>query len=68
MARLVLTIIWDFEDGIEKIDLTASGLAFADLTIGDDGFGFSAIVTSSAGAVEVYGRAGQIDANDFLFA
>lgn len=61
-------ILWDFEDGVEHIDLTASGLAYGDLTITDDGFGFSAIVSSSAGSIEIYGMAGQIDAADFLFA
>jgi Ca2+-binding RTX toxin-like protein len=28
-------VIWDLEDGIEKIDLTGSGLAFGDLIIDD---------------------------------
>lgn len=59
-------IIWDFEDGVEKLDLSGSGLTFADLTIGDDGF--SAIITSSAGRIEVVGLAGQITEADFLFA
>lgn len=60
-------VISDFEDGIEKIDLRGSGLTFADLVIGDDGFGFSAIITSSAGRIEVSGLAGQITIDDILF-
>ena len=60
-------LIFDFEDGLEKIDLRTSGLTFADLTIGDDGFGFSAIITSSAGRIEVNGLAGRITIDDFLF-
>ena len=63
-------VIWDLEDGLEKIDLTASGLQFDDLTIDDTGF--SAIVTSSAGRIEVVGfgqqgTAGQLTQDDFLF-
>jgi Ca2+-binding RTX toxin-like protein len=62
-------IIWDFEDGIEKIDLSASGLSFTDLTIDDSGF--SAIITSTAGQIEVVGFGqqgfGQLTEADFLF-
>jgi Ca2+-binding RTX toxin-like protein len=58
--------ISDFEDGVEKIDLRASGLTFADLTIGT--FGVSATITSIAGFIEVSGLAGQIAEDDFLFA
>ena len=58
-------IIFDFEDDLEKIDLRGSGISFADLTIGDDGF--SAIITSAAGRIEVSGLAGHITSNDFLF-
>ena len=58
-------VIYDFEDGVEKIDLRDSGLTFADLLITDDGF--SAIITATAGRIEVAGLAGQIAINDFLF-
>ena len=51
-------IIWDFEDGVEVIDLRPSGLSEDDITISDDGF--SAIVTSFAGRIEIFGMAGQI--------
>jgi Ca2+-binding RTX toxin-like protein len=64
-------IIWDMEDGVEQIDLSGSGLTFADLTIDDSGF--SAIVTSAAGRIEVVGfgqqgGSGLLTADDFLFA
>jgi Ca2+-binding RTX toxin-like protein len=60
-------IIWDLEDGVEKIDLRNSGLTESDVTISDDGF--SAIITSAAGRIEVSGFAGQITAgDDLLFA
>ena len=51
-------IISDFEDGVEKIDLRESGLAAGDITITDDGF--AAIITATAGRIEVSGLAGQI--------
>ena len=48
------------------IDLRGSGLTEGDITITDDGF--STIVTSSAGRIEVFGLAGQITLDaDFLF-
>jgi Ca2+-binding RTX toxin-like protein len=63
-------IIWDFEDGLEKIDLRGSGLTFADLTI--DNSGYSAIITSAAGQIELVGLgqqgSGTITQADFLFA
>lgn len=40
-------IVWDLEDGVEKLDMRTSGLTFADLTIDDTGF--IAIITSTAG-------------------
>jgi Ca2+-binding RTX toxin-like protein len=63
-------IIFDLEDGVERIDLSGSGLEFGDLTI--DNSGFSAIITSSAGQIEVdgfgaQGPAGPITQDDFLF-
>jgi Ca2+-binding RTX toxin-like protein len=63
--------IWDLEDGVEKIDLRASGLRFADLSI-DDG-GFSAVITAAAGRIEVsgfgeQGLGGRLTEDDFLFA
>ena len=63
-------VIWDLEDGVEKIDLRGSGLTFDDLFIEDSGF--SAIITASAGRIEVWGFGqqgigGLITADDFLF-
>ena len=59
-------VIFDLEDGVEKIDLSGSGLQFEDLTITVE-FGTSAIITSSAGRIEVNGLAGLITQDDFLF-
>jgi Ca2+-binding RTX toxin-like protein len=58
-------VIFDLEDGVDKIDLSGSDLQFEDLTITDE-FG-SAIITSSAGRIEVNGFAGLITQYDFLF-
>ena len=58
-------IIFDLEDGVEFIDLSASGLQFEELTIEE--FGTSAVITSSAGRIEVTGLAGQITEQDFVF-
>ena len=62
--------IFDLEDGVERIDLSGSGLEFADLTI--DNSGFSAVITSSAGQIEVdgfgeQGPSGPLSQDDFLF-
>ena len=56
----------------DKIDLRNSGLAFDDLTIQDDEFGgFSGIITSTLGRVEVNGMGSQgngpLVESDFLF-
>lgn len=63
-------VIYDFEDGIDKIDLRGSGLTFADLTIDDSGY--SAIITSTAGQIELtlvgQPSSGAITQADFLFA
>jgi Ca2+-binding RTX toxin-like protein len=70
-------IIWDFEDGVEKIDLRGTGLTFQDLTIEHVDLGFFAyalISNPTAGLIEV--RTGfdenfearvHIDESDFLF-
>ena len=63
-------VIYDFEDGIDMIDLSTSGLTFADLTIDDTGF--SAIITSVAGRIEVsgfgqLGLGGTLTISDFAF-
>ena len=60
-------VIFDLEDGVEKIDLSGSGLQFEDLTITEE-FGSSAIITSSAGRIEVNGLGGQITEDDFVLA
>jgi Ca2+-binding RTX toxin-like protein len=62
-------IVWDMEDGLEKLDLTGSGLQFADLTLED--LGFMTVVTSTAGRIEVMNFGSdttQLTADDFLFA
>ncbi len=62
-------VIADFEDSLDKIDLRGSGLSFADLAIDDSGY--SAIITSTAGQIEVtltgQPSAGMITQADFLF-
>ena len=62
-------VIADFENGLDKIDLRGSGLTFKDLSINDSGY--SAIITSSAGQIEVtvvgQPSAGALTQADFLF-
>jgi hypothetical protein len=63
-------VIWDLEDGVERIDLRGAWLSLADLTVDDAGS--SAIITSVAGRFEVVGfgqtgTAGRISADDFIF-
>ena len=60
-------VIFDLEDGVEKIDLSGSDLQFEDLTITEE-FGSSAIITSTAGRIELNGLGGQITEEDFVFA
>jgi Ca2+-binding RTX toxin-like protein len=62
--------IQDFEDGVERIDLSASGLSFADLTIEDPfGFGDRTLISSSAGSITVTGvPPSAITEGDFIFA
>jgi Ca2+-binding RTX toxin-like protein len=63
--------VQDFEDGVDLIDLRGTGLDFSDLVIDDSG-GFSVIVTSTAGQVEVGFNdfepvTGRLNEADFLF-
>lgn len=70
-------VIWDFEDGVEKIDLRGTGLTFEDLTIENVDFGYFAYATISnptAGLIEVRTTFNEdfvarvhIDRSDFLF-
>jgi Ca2+-binding RTX toxin-like protein len=57
--------VLDFQDGFEKIDLRSSGLDFGDLRI--EFFDFFALVTASAGRLEVYGLTSTLTQSDFLF-
>lgn len=65
--------IFDFEDGVEKLDLSASGQTFADLTIADS-FGSTQItvtadVNGDIGSITLTGvPAANITADDFVFA
>lgn len=59
------SLIQDFHDGVEKIDLRGLGLAFADLTIsGSDGL---TIISSSHGTIALTLSPAQLTAADFLF-
>ncbi len=56
----------DFEDGVDSVDLSATGLAFTDLVINYDGAG--ANVLSSQGTIQFLGVAdGTLDETDFVF-
>jgi len=66
-------VIYDFENGIDKIDLSGSGAtSFADLSIGQIAGGFTWIAYGADviylwGAGNVNVGAGNIDASDFIF-
>jgi Ca2+-binding RTX toxin-like protein len=59
--------IHDFEDGKEKIDLSATGLTAGDVLIADVG-GNSEITGAAHGKIIVLGAAGLIDASDLILA
>lgn len=58
--------IQDLEDGIERIDLRATGLTFDDLTI-TTGFG-GTLISSSQGTITLALPIDQVSAVDFIFA
>jgi Ca2+-binding RTX toxin-like protein len=65
--------IRDFENGIDKIDMSGMGLGFANLVISGDGRGTTNVQTAD-GLVQFAIRAGNfglnpelIDASDFIF-
>ncbi|MDH4609837.1 calcium-binding protein [Pseudomonas sp. BN102] len=65
--------IFDFEDGVEKLDLSASGQTFAALTIADFSGSTRITVTADAngeiGSITLTGvPAANINADDFVFA
>ena len=58
-------IVFDFEHGIDKLDMTALHITFADLTITADGP--HAHIAYAGNLISVANAAGQITAGDFLF-
>jgi Ca2+-binding RTX toxin-like protein len=58
--------ILDFEDGREKLDVSAAGLKAEDLNIG--AAAGNAVITTAQGIITVLGAAGLIDEQDFIFA
>ena len=60
--------VFDFEVGTDKLDMTGVTGVFstADLTISSDSG--NAIVSFGGNVISVAGRAGQLTADDFLFA
>ena len=59
-------IIYDFEDGVDLLDFTATGLSFADLSITTAGS--STLVGYDNGQqIELQNTAGLIDQDDFVF-
>ena len=57
--------VFDFEHGIDKIDMTALHITFADLTITTDGP--HAHIAYAGNLITVANAAGQVTAGDFLF-
>lgn len=59
--------VGDWQNGIDRLDFSASGLTYADLAIGT-GAGGSAVIDYGGGdQIIVTGAAGQIEASDFVF-
>ncbi|MEE9453505.1 MAG: hypothetical protein V3V13_03865, partial [Paracoccaceae bacterium] len=62
-------IITDFEDGIDTIDFSATGLTFANLTISQNAQGDALIGYGATDSITLEGIAAtQITADDFIFA
>ena len=59
--------IADFEDGVDMIDLSATGLSFADLVITTVASGSTIVDYGSGDQIELLSTAGQIDQSDFVF-
>jgi Ca2+-binding RTX toxin-like protein len=61
-----LDLIWDWENGVDRIDLSGSGLtSFSQLTL--TASGNFAIVSSGANQIYVANSSGLINASDFIF-
>lgn len=60
--------ISDFEDGLDLIDVSATGLTFGDLTIANDGAGGATVDYGTGDQITLTNTAGQIDQTDFVFA
>ncbi|MHA3916019.1 calcium-binding protein [Halovulum sp. GXIMD14793] len=61
-------VIHDYQDGIDKLDFSGSGLTFADLTITAGGNGEAIIAYGNGDQITLQNAAGQLDASDFIFA
>jgi Ca2+-binding RTX toxin-like protein len=60
--------ITDFEDGVDLLDFTATGLSFADLTITTTNNGSTFVFYGDNERIDLDDTSGQIDQSDFLFA
>jgi Ca2+-binding RTX toxin-like protein len=58
--------VFDFEDGTDKLDMSALGITFADLTITDTPDGH-AHISYQGNLISVANAAGHIDQTDFIF-
>lgn len=60
-------VITDFENGIDILDFTSTGLTFGDLTITTDASGSTIVTYGSGDQIELLNTSGQIDQSDFIF-
>ncbi|MCB8835978.1 Ig-like domain-containing protein [Aurantimonas sp. VKM B-3413] len=62
-------VVFGFEHGVDKLDLSASGVAsFTDLTIGEDADGNAVISLGQGGSLTLYGVSeNAVDSGDFVF-
>ncbi len=59
--------IRDFEDGLDRIDFSATGLTFANLTITANAAGHAVVGLSTSHDITIWNAAGLITADDFIF-
>lgn len=60
-------VITDFDDNVDLLDFSGSGLIFNDLTITNNGSGNALVTYGSGDVIEIENASGLIDQSDFLF-
>ena len=61
-------IITDFENGIDLLDFTSTGINFTDLVISTNSDGSTLVAYDNGQQIELQNTTGLIDENDFVFS